>query len=185
MLRKTASGAIPPQVRVESGRQRGVGSERARKKGPAAPVPAPRTAKTTAHRAGDKWSVEVQLEEGDRTYDVRLDRSFATEGSASRAGEQVAADWLNGAVSARDLILQELAAMYRRLRATQKTMRPASVPTTRSSWENAFEAWEQLGWIDPADAGRYREQARCAFDAISGPVRRHRLGADPDTESDA
>ena len=77
-----------------------------------------------------------------------------------------------------DLILQELAAVYRRLRATHKTMQPVTVPATRSAWEHALGAWEQSGWIRPSEAIRYRDHVRAAFEAETGPVRRHKLSTD-------
>jgi hypothetical protein len=125
----------------------------------------------------------VLLEENDRQYTVFLNRSFAVESAATHAGEQVVADWEGGRVLVRDLMLQELAAAYRRLRETYKTMQPSTVPATRSAWEHAIGAWEELGWIAAADAGRYHEHVRCAFEGESAAVRRHKLRADVETDS--
>jgi hypothetical protein len=139
-----------------------------------------RQAKATTRRMGEKWAVEMHLEEtGGRTYDVFLNRTFITEALARDAGEQVAAEWLDGVVLARDLMLQELAAAYRNLRAMHRTMRPTTVPTTRSAWEEAFGVWEGLGWLGADDAIRYREHVRWAFETGAREVRRHRLDVDP------
>jgi hypothetical protein len=139
-----------------------------------------RRARAIPHRVGEKWSVEMQLEEpGGRTYDVFLNRTFITQMAADEAGAQVASEWLDGVVAARDLMLQELAAAYRRLRTMHRTMRPVSVPTTRSAWEEAFDVWEGLGWIGAPDASRYREHVRCAFETVAQNIRRHRLESDP------
>jgi hypothetical protein len=139
---------------------------------------AARAGKVVTHCSGDKWSVELRLDEQDRSYSVFLNRTFITEMLASEAGTQVVAAWAAGKVRARDLILQELAAVYRRLRATHKTMQPATVPATRSAWEHAMGTWQESGWITPADAVRYRDLVRSAFEAEAGPVRRHKLSAD-------
>jgi len=134
----------------------------------------------TAHQAGEKWSVEVLLEEDDRQYTVFLNRTFVTEALASSAGEQVVAEWEAGRVRVRDLMLQELAASYRRLRTLHKTMQPTTVPATRAAWDHAIGAWEGLGWIGTTDAARYRDHVLHAFDGETNPVRRHKLQPDPD-----
>src|SRR6185369_3154073 len=103
----------------------------------------------------------------ERQYAVFLNRTFVTEAAATGAGEQVVADWEGGRVVVRDLMLQELAASYRKLRQTHKTMQPSLVPATRAAWDHAIGAWEGLGWIGAADAGRYRAHVRCAFDEAS------------------
>jgi len=140
-----------------------------------------RVGRVVTHQSGEKWSVELRLDEHDRCYSVFLNRTFITEMLANEAGSRAVADWTAGRVLARDLILQELAAVYRRLRATHKTMQPVTVPATRAAWDHAIGAWEQSAWIRPAEAMRYREHVRAAFDAEAGPVRRHKLS--PDGES--
>jgi hypothetical protein len=137
-----------------------------------------RIGRVLTHQAGEKWSVELRLDEHDRCYSVFLNRTFITEMLANEAGTRAVADWTAGRVLARDLILQELAAVYRRLRATHKTMQPVTVPATRSAWEHALGAWEQSGWIRPSEAIRYRDHVRAAFEAETGPVRRHKLSTD-------
>ena len=127
---------------------------------------------------GSRWSAELELTDGNLTHAVFLNRTFVTEMLARDAGEQTLAEWLAGRVVVRDLMLQELAAVYRQLRSTYKLMQPAAVPATRSGWEQAIGVWEGLGWIQATDATRYRSHARVAFEAESGPVRRHKLGID-------
>ena len=124
----------------------------------------------------------MQLEDhAGRMYGVFLNRTFITEALANEAGGRVVSEWLDGTVAARDLMLQELAAAYRKLRTMHKTMRPTTVPTTRSAWEEAFGVWESLGWIRAPDATRYREHVRYAFETERGAVRRHRL--EPESDS--
>jgi hypothetical protein len=140
-----------------------------------------RTGKVVTHCSGDKWAVELRLDEQERSYSVFLNRTFITEMLASEAGTQVVSEWAAGRVLARDLILQELAAVYRRLRATHKTMQPATVPSTRAAWEHAIGAWEECGWIRRPDATRYRALVRSAFETEAGRVRRHTLAGDAET----
>jgi hypothetical protein len=93
-------------------------------------------------------------------YSVFLNRTFITEMLANEAGSRAVADWTAGRVLARDLILQELAAVYRRLRATHKTMQPVTVPATRAAWEHALGAWEQSGGSAPRGDALPRPRAR-------------------------
>jgi hypothetical protein len=136
--------------------------------------PADRSGTVAVHRSGERWTVEVQLEQ----HTIGLHRAFPSEDAARRAGEQVVAEWQQGDAVLRDLLLRELAAAYRTLRERFKTMQPATVPATRTAWERAIGTWEQLGWIAAPDAARYREHVHSAFEAVAAAVRRHRLAAD-------
>jgi hypothetical protein len=145
-----------------------------------------RSGKVVCHRAGERWTVELRLDEDGggkgRQHVVFLGRAFATETTASRAGELAVAEWEGGRVAARDLMLGELAATYRKLRENHQRMDPPLVPTTRSSWEHAITAWEGLGWINAGDATRLREHVRWALAPGAGGIseRRIRLGeSDP------
>jgi hypothetical protein len=137
--------------------------------------------------SGERWTAEVRLaqwSEGERQeYVVSLNRTFPTEDTAQRAGGQVLAEWTEGDAPLRALLLKELAAAYRALREQCKTMQPPTVPATRSAWDRAISTWEERGWITAPDAARYREHVHSAFESNSGPVRRHRLAADPEAES--
>jgi len=149
-----------------------------------AATPAERRGTVICHPSGERWTAEVWLEEGGERlrprHRISLNRTFATEDAARRAGEQVVAGWKEGRVPLRELLLKELAAAYRALRETYKTMQPPTVPTTRSAWEQAIDRWAQLGWIEAADAARYRDHVQLAFETEAGPVRRHRLAVDAD-----
>src|SRR2546426_10963547 len=127
-------------------------------------TPASRSGKVLCHTSGERWTVELRLDENDGSqgcqYTVYLTRVFVTETAASRAGEQVVAEWEAGRIVVRDLMLQELAATYRRLREKHQRMRPPAVPTTRSAWESAIGSWEELEGIAAADAARLREHVR-------------------------
>ena len=144
---------------------------------------APRTGTVVPLRVGEKWAVEVRLEEHGRRHSVLLNRTFVTESAAREAGDHAVAEWLGDRLPTRDLLLQELAAVYRRLRATYKTMQPSTVPATRSAWDHATKTWEALGWIAAGDAARYRDHVDRAFTSASGTVRRHTLRLDPETDS--
>jgi hypothetical protein len=148
-------------------------------------APMSRSGKVIRQPAADRWTAEVQLEERDGArYSVSLNRTFATEGAATRAGEQLLADWNAGRLHLRDVLLRELAGTYRTLRQTYKPMQPSTVPATRSAWDRAITTWEELHWVDAATAARCRDHARCAFEAEYGTVRRHRLSdAEPDPTS--
>ena len=149
--------------------------------------PASRSGTVLCHPSGERWTVELRLDEHDGNqgcqHTVYLNRVFVTETAASRAGEQVIAEWAAGRIVVRDLMLQELAATYRRLRETYQKMQPPAVPTTTSAWESAIGAWEKLGWIAAADAARLREHVRRAFASEAGGMPRRRIR--PDTESDS
>ena len=144
-----------------------------------------RGGKVICQRAGERWTASVRLDErGDgqpRHYDVALARTFTTESAANRAGAEVVKSWKAGQVVLREILLRELAATYRTLRETHAPMQPASVPTTRAAWEHAIAAWEAAGWIEGADATRFREHVQWAFDPTAATVRRHRLAdGEPD-----
>jgi hypothetical protein len=146
-----------------------------------------RSGKVLCHSSGERWTVELRLDQSDGSqecqYTVYLNRAFVTETAASSAGEQVVAEWRAGRIAVRDLMLQELAATYRRLRETHQKMRPPAVPTTTSAWESAIGAWEELGWIAAADATRLREHVRWAFAPEAGAIQRRRVEMDEDSDS--
>jgi hypothetical protein len=148
-------------------------------------APVSRNGQVICQRAGDRWTAEVQLEQRDGTQDgeyrISLNRTFPTEGAARRAGDDLLGGWKAGRLVLKDVLLRELAGTYRTLRETYKPMQPSTVPATRSAWDRAITTWEELRWIDAAAAARCRDHARCAFEADSRPVRRHRLS---DTEPD-
>ena len=78
----------------------------------------------------------------DGAHRVFLNRTFVTEATAQSAAEHAAREWEAGRISTRDLMLQELTAVYRKLRERRRPMQPPTVPATQSSWETAFDAWE-------------------------------------------
>src|SRR5205807_5884112 len=108
-------------------------------------TPANRSGKVLCHPSGERWTVELRLDENEGRqgcqYTVYLNRVFAAETAARSAGEQVVAEWAAGRIAVRDLMLQELAATYRRLRETYQKMQPPAVPTTTSAWESAIGSW--------------------------------------------
>ena len=138
-------------------------------------------------QAGQRWTADVHLEERSgapgRDCSIALNRTFPTEAAARRAGEELLAEWVAGRVTLKDVLLRELARTYRTLRETYKPMQPSTVPATRTAWERAIATWEELRWLDATAAARCREHARWAFECDAGPVRRHRISADG--ESDA
>jgi hypothetical protein len=149
-------------------------------------APASRSGKVVCQSADGRWSAEVRLYETTRGQtkrnDLTLHGTFVAETSATRAGEQVVAEWTGGNVSWRDLLLRQLAASYRELRQTYKAMYPPTVPATRAAWEGAIDAWLERGWMQPADAARCREQIAQAFEADAGAVKRHRLQAESERD---
>jgi hypothetical protein len=139
----------------------------------------------TAHR-GAGWGAQLELEErrGGQSSRLRLEvpGTFSSEAAAVLAAQGVLNEWRVGGITLRDLVLRELAAVYRRLRERHATMEPVSVPTTSVAWDRAIGLWELAGWVDAAEAARYREHARWAFDAAAATVKRHRLlDAEPDS----
>lgn len=124
-----------------------------------------RTGTVICERAGDRWTTEVQVKEGDRQYDVSLNQSFPTEAAARKAGDELLVEWIEGRRLLRDVLLRELAGTYRRMRERHKTMHPAAVPATRAAWETAIATWEERHWIGESDAARQRDHVQAAFDA--------------------
>ena len=147
-------------------------------------IPVSRSGKVSCQGAEERWIAQIRLYETasaqTRRYDMTLPRTFRSEAVATRAGEQVVAEWKAGETSFRGLLLRQLAATYRALRETYKAMHPATVPATRSAWESAVDAWVERGWLQPDDAARCREQIGGAFGDEAAPVRRHRLRPDAD-----
>jgi hypothetical protein len=147
----------------------------------AVPAPAAPRGRVVCHQSGDRWTVELLLDEVQkgqmRTYTILLTRLFATVDAARRAGEQAVADWKGGTTSARDLMLTELSATYRKLRETHPRMHPATVPTTRSAWENALGTWLERGWITPEDAEHLRAHVQDTLAPESGAVQLRRFPA--------
>lgn len=145
-----------------------------------------RTGQVVCHRSGASWAVEVRLDENDgtrgRAHAVFLNRTFLTEAAARVAGEHAVREWEVGRTGPRELMLQELAAAYRKLRETYRPMQPPSVPATQAAWESAFDAWEGLGWITPTDAVRYRGHVSWVFSPESAGIRRHRLPPSADSD---
>ncbi len=137
---------------------------------------------------GERWTAQLELDErgGDQPSPLRVDvpGTFLNEAAAVHAAQGVLNEWRAGRLTLRDLVLRELAAAYRHLRETQKTMEPVAVPTTSAAWARAIDLWELAGWLAAAEAARFREHARRAFDATAATVRRHRL-ADVKSDADA
>jgi hypothetical protein len=129
--------------------------------------------------AGQRWTAQLELDErsGDQLSRLRVDvpGTFLTEAAAVQAAQGVLNEWRVGRLTLRDLVLRELAAAYRHLRETHKTMEPVAVPTTSAAWDRAIDLWELAGWLDAAEAARYREHAQRAFDAAAARVKRHRM----------
>src|SRR5439155_1232086 len=124
-----AADSSPPRARP----RRVFGSGRSRRgMVRMARTPVGRSGKVLCHRSGERWTVELRLEESGgsqgRLYRVVLGRTFTTEIAASQAGEQVVTEWQGNRIAVRDLMLGELAATYRRLRETYQRTEP-SVPT--------------------------------------------------------
>jgi hypothetical protein len=126
-----------------------------------------------------RWLARLDVEERKDEQPVRLlidvAGTFASESSAARAADAVLEDWRAGRVTLRDLVLRELAALYRRLRELHADMEPVAVPTTTAGWNRAVALWEVAGRLDADDAARYRDHVARAFDAAATTVRRHGL----------
>jgi hypothetical protein len=142
-----------------------------------------RSGTVTCHRSRERWTAEIGLEEGSdersHRHSIWLHREFPTQDVARRAGERIVADWNEGHVPLRELLLRELAAVYRALRETHRMMQPVTVPATRATWERALAIWARLGWIDAADAARYAEHVRYAFEPEAQFPPRRGLDIDP------
>ena len=141
--------------------------------------PGRREGRVVLERVDDRWSVQLELDErkGDEATRLRVDvpGAFATEETAASAGQSALEEWRTGRVATRELVLRELAAVYRQLRQKHKPMEPVAVPATSTAWERALGLWELAAWLDAAESARYREHARLAFDTATAPVKHHRL----------
>jgi len=148
--------------------------------------PGRREGRVVTASAGARWTAQLELDErrGEELSRLRIDvpGTFPSEAAAVHAAQGVLNEWRVGGVTLRDLVLRELAAAYRRLRETHKTMEPVAVPTTSAAWKRAIDLWELAGWLDATEAARYREHAQRAFDAAAAKVTRHRL-SDVDSDS--
>lgn len=122
-----------------------------------------RRGSVTCHRSGERWTADVRLGDEEREIDLSLHRTFPTRDSATKAAEEILAEWTEERAILRELVLKELASAYRTMRQTHKTMKPPLVPATRASWESAIESWELNGWIDAEKANQFREHVGCAF----------------------
>ena len=135
-------------------------------------------------QAGDRWTAQLEIDErrAEEVSRLRIDvpGEFASQPTAAHAAESLLNDWRAGRLTLRDLVLRELAAAYRHLREKHQPMEPVAVPTTCAAWDRAIALWELAGWLDPADAARYRDHAERAFDGAAVTVKRHRLLDDPD-----
>ena len=129
--------------------------------------------------AGDRWIAQLELDErnGEHLSRLQIDvpGTFVSESAAVNAAQGLLHEWRVGGVTLRDLVLRELAAAYRRLREKYPAMQPVAVPTTSAAWYRAIDLWELSGWLDAAEAARYREHAQRAFDATAARVKRHGL----------
>jgi hypothetical protein len=146
--------------------------------------PTGRAGRIVTRQAGDRWTAQLELDErrGEESSRLRIDvpGEFASQPTAVHAAQDLLDDWRAGRVTLRDLVLRELAAAYRHLREKHNPMEPAAVPTTCAAWERAIALWELAGWLDPAEAARYRDHAARAFDEAAITVKRHRLLDDLD-----
>lgn len=138
-----------------------------------------REGRVVTNCTGIRWTAQLELDErrGDRFSRLRLDvhGRFSDEASAVQAAQAVLTEWRIGGVTLRDLVLRELAGLYRRLRERRPMIEPAAVPTTRAAWERALALWSGAGLLDAADVERYREHVAHAFDASTVTVKRHGL----------
>jgi len=140
--------------------------------------PPTREGRVIVAAAGDRWTAQLDLDErvGDPSSRVRVDvpGTFLSQAAAAHAAKGVLNEWRAGRVTLREIVLRELAAAYRHLREKHKPMEPVAVPTTTVAWERALGLWELAAWLDPADAARYRDHARRAFE-VTATVKHHRL----------
>lgn len=141
--------------------------------------PNSREGRVVTGRADERWTAQLELDErnGEQPsqFCVDVPGTFPCEERAAEVARGVLIEWRAGRVTLRELVLRELAAAYRRLREKHLPMEPAAVPTTGAAWDRAIALWELASWLDPAEAARYREHARWAFDASAATVKRHRL----------
>ena len=147
-----------------------------------------REGRIVTNQVTDRWLAQLELDEriGDETTRLRIDvpGEFASQATAAHAAQDVLREWRGGRLTLRELVLRELAAAYRQLRTKHKPMEPVAVPTTHVSWERAIALWELAGWLDVAEAARYRQHLERAFDAAATTVKRHKLlDVDPEAAS--
>ena len=108
---------------------------------------------------------------------------FTSEEAAVQAAQPVLVEWRMGGVTLRDVLLRQLAAIYRYLRERHPLMEPAAVPTTSAAWNRALTLWEQAGWLDASRAARHRDHVAHVFDLNAVAVKRHGLlEVGPDTD---
>ena len=145
-----------------------------------------RDARVITERKGARWTAQLELDDlsGDRFLRVRIDvlGRFVSEEAAIRAAQPILAEWRMGGVTLRDLLLRQLAAIYRYLRERHPLMEPVAVPTTSAAWNRALTLWEESGRLDASRVARYRDHVAHAFDVGAVAVVRHGLlevGPDP------
>ena len=138
-----------------------------------------RDGRVITDRKGARWTAELELDDlsGDRFLRVRIDilGRFVSEEAAVQAAQPLLAEWRIGGVTLRDLLLRQLAAIYRHLRERHPLMEPPAVPTTSMAWNRALTLWEQAGRLDPPTVARYRDHVAHAFDVSATTVKRHGL----------
>ena len=138
-----------------------------------------RDGRVVASNAGARWTAQLELDQrsGDQLSRLRIDvqGKFPSEAAALQAAQAVLTEWRMGGVTLRDLLLRELASVYRYLRERHPGMGPVAVPTTSAAWNRAITLWAQAAWLDAPEAARYREHATLAFDAAVVRVKRHGL----------
>jgi hypothetical protein len=146
--------------------------------------PTGREGRIVTSQVGDRWTAQLELDErrGEESSRLRVDvpGEFASQPTAVHAAQNLLNDWRAGRVMLRDLVLRELAAAYRHLRGKHNPMEPVAVPTTCAAWDRAIGLWELAGWLDPAEAVRYRDHVERAFDEAAITVKRHQLLDDSD-----
>lgn len=138
-----------------------------------------RDGRVITDRKGARWTAELELDDlsGDRFLRVRIDilGRFVSEEAAVQAAQPLLTEWRIGGVTLRDLLLRQLAAIYRHLRERHPLMEPPAVPTTSMAWNRALTLWEQAGRLDATRVARYRDHVAQAFDVGAVAVKRHGL----------
>lgn len=141
--------------------------------------PGGREGRIAINQVGDRWTAQLELDEvvAETVSRLRIDvpGEFASQATATHAAQEVLREWRGGRLTLRELVLRELAAAYRHLREKHKPMEPVAVPTTYVTWDRAIALWQLAGWLDAAEAARYRQHVERAFDAAATTVKRHRL----------
>ena len=146
-----------------------------------------RDGRVITERHGARWTAQIELDDlaGDRFLRVRIDLlgRFVSEEAAIQAAQPVLVEWRMGGITLRDVLLRQLAAIYRHLRERHPLMEPAAVPTTSTAWNRALTLWEQAGRLDASKAARYRDHVAHVFDLNAVSVKRHGLlEVGPDTD---